>query len=506
MNPRALSDWVLKQNLFARIRQQKPVIHCITNYVTAGDVANLLLAAGASPIMADHEQEAEEIASISQAEVLNLGTFRDSAAGAMLKAGLKAASLGHPVVLDPVGIGVSSVRRQMALRILKEVPCTAIRGNASEILTLAALLGADSPCAPAAERGVDTADFPADASAGQPGIRLAVSRLALKTGAIVVMTGPEDLICDGRRCCLVRNGHPMMSRITGSGCMLDGFLAAALCAAEPGSAFAAAAWAVSAMGVCGQAAHEKVRLEGGGTGSFRVALTDAVSLMKDSMVETLGQVEFVNSLDLRLYAVTDRSWTGSVSLYRQVEQALEAGVTLVQLREKGVSQDDFLKEALEIKALTDRYGVPLIINDSVEVALACGAAGVHVGQSDLDAARARQMLGPDRILGVTAKTTEQALRAQAAGADYLGSGAVFGSATKKDAVPMTLDRLKEITAAVSIPVAAIGGIQEDNIGRLQGTGIAGAAVVSGIFSAPDIGQAVRSLRRQADAIVSAGRI
>ena len=118
MNPRALSDWVLKQNLFARIRQQKPVIHCITNYVTAGDVANLLLAAGASPIMADHEQEAEEIASISQAEVLNLGTFRDSAAGAMLKAGQKAASLGHPVVLDPVGIAVSSVRRQIAPRIL----------------------------------------------------------------------------------------------------------------------------------------------------------------------------------------------------------------------------------------------------------------------------------------------------------------------------------------------------------------------------------------------------
>lgn len=206
-------------------------------------------------------------------------------------------------------------------------------------------------------------------------------------------------------------------------------------------------------------------------------------------------------LDLLLYAVTDRAWTGEKSLEEQVEEALKAGVTLVQLREKDMAEADFIEEAKRIKTLTSRYRVPLIINDNVEVALACGADGVHVGQDDLDAARVRRMLGPDKILGVTAKTVEQALYAQAQGADYLGSGAVFGSSTKKDARPMTMERLKEITAAVSIPVVAIGGINQENILKLEGSGVAGAAVVSGIFAAEDIGEAVRSLRQSAERVV-----
>lgn len=205
--------------------------------------------------------------------------------------------------------------------------------------------------------------------------------------------------------------------------------------------------------------------------------------------------------DLRLYAVTDRAWTGRQTLMQQLETALSAGVTLVQLREKELDDEAFLDEAREIKTLTDRYGVPLIINDNIEVALACDAAGVHVGQNDLDAAKVRRLLGPDKILGVTAKTVEQAQRAEAAGADYLGSGAVFGTTTKKDAKPMTRELLQEITAAVRIPVVAIGGIHRGNIGLLKGTGIAGAAVVSGIFAAEDIADAVQSLREQIDTIV-----
>lgn len=204
------------------------------------------------------------------------------------------------------------------------------------------------------------------------------------------------------------------------------------------------------------------------------------------------------NLDMRVYAVTDRAWTGERTLTEQLREALEAGVTLVQLREKDLDDEAFLEEAKQIKELTDAYGVPLIINDRVDIALACGAAGVHVGQEDLDAGTVREMLGPDRILGVTAKTVEQAKRAEKAGADYLGSGAVFGSSTKKDALPMTMERLRQITSAVSIPVAAIGGIHAGNIDQLAGTGIAGAAVVSGIFGARDIGAAVRSLRASVD--------
>lgn len=207
--------------------------------------------------------------------------------------------------------------------------------------------------------------------------------------------------------------------------------------------------------------------------------------------------------DLHVYAVTDRSWTGKQTLLEQLETALQAGVTLVQLREKELDQEAFIEEAKAVKALTDRYGVPLLINDNVEVAIACGAAGVHVGQEDLEAGRVRELLGPDKIIGVTAKTIEQARRAEAAGADYLGSGAVFGSTTKKNAKPMTKEQLTQITHAVSIPVVAIGGINRHNILELAGTGIAGAAVVSGIFAEEDMEAAVRELKEKVNRIVGA---
>lgn len=211
----------------------------------------------------------------------------------------------------------------------------------------------------------------------------------------------------------------------------------------------------------------------------------------------MGKLTF----DLRLYAVTDRSWTGKQTLLEQLETALKAGVTLVQLREKELDDAAFLEEAKAVKALTDRYGVPLLINDNVQVAMACGAAGVHVGQEDLEAGRVRELLGPDKIIGVTAKTLEQARRAEAAGADYLGSGAVFGSTTKKNAKPMTKELLTQITHAVSIPVVAIGGINRNNILELAGTGVAGAAVVSGIFAEENIEAAVKELREKANQIV-----
>lgn len=200
---------------------------------------------------------------------------------------------------------------------------------------------------------------------------------------------------------------------------------------------------------------------------------------------------------LMVYAVTDRAWIGKMSLCEQVEAALKGGATMVQMREKGLTDDtvqDYLEEARSLRVLTERYKVPLIIDDNIKLALLCGADGVHVGQNDMDAAQARALLGPDKILGVTAKTVEQALKAQEQGADYLGSGAVFGTSTKADALPMTMERLGEICRSVSIPVVAIGGICLENIGKLKGSGAAGAAVVSGIFGAEDIEGTVRQMR------------
>ena len=205
---------------------------------------------------------------------------------------------------------------------------------------------------------------------------------------------------------------------------------------------------------------------------------------------------------LRLYAVTDRSWLRGRTLPEQVEQALIGGATMVQLREKELDEDEFLREAVGLAKLCHRYGVPLLINDNVDIARRSGADGVHVGQGDMDAAIVRSILDPDMIIGVTAKTVEQAVRAQESGADYLGSGAVFGSSTKLNAKPMDRDILRSICHAVSIPVAAIGGINRSNISQLAGTGIAGVAVVSGIFAAEDIEAECRRLRRIADEIAA----
>ncbi len=198
--------------------------------------------------------------------------------------------------------------------------------------------------------------------------------------------------------------------------------------------------------------------------------------------------------DFILYAVTDRSWLNGETLYNQVEKSLKGGVTFVQLREKNLSEAEFIEEAKQIKKLCANYGVPFVINDNVDVAMAVDADGVHVGQSDMEAMDVRGKLGPDKIIGVTAKTVEQALTAQAHGASYLGVGAVFHTASKSDAVELPREKLKEICDAVDIPVVAIGGIARDNIMELTGNGVAGVAVISGIFAQPDIEQAAKELR------------
>ena len=198
-----------------------------------------------------------------------------------------------------------------------------------------------------------------------------------------------------------------------------------------------------------------------------------------------------------LYAVTDRAWTGEQTLYRQVEQALKGGVTCVQLREKELDEEAFLAEAKEIGALCRAYGVPFIVNDSVEIALACDADGVHVGQSDMQAQRVRTLVGGRLMIGVSARTVEEAIRAQRAGADYLGVGAMFATSTKPDAKAVSRRTLKEICSAVDIPVVAIGGISRDNIFDLCGTGIDGVAMVSAIFAAENIELRCRELKELA---------
>ena len=205
--------------------------------------------------------------------------------------------------------------------------------------------------------------------------------------------------------------------------------------------------------------------------------------------------------NLLLYAVTDRAWVGRQTLLEQIESALKGGATLVQLREKDLPRLDYIREAAQATALCHRYAVPLIVNDSLEVALKSGADGVHVGIEDQPVAEIRRQAGKGFLIGATAKTVEQARAAQAAGADYLGVGAVFPSPTKKNAIRITTGQLREICASVSIPCVAIGGISRENLPALAGGGMDGFALVSAIFSQPDIEAACRELRALAERTV-----
>ena len=208
-----------------------------------------------------------------------------------------------------------------------------------------------------------------------------------------------------------------------------------------------------------------------------------------------------NEKMLLLYAVTDRAWVGKQTLLEQIEDALKGGATIVQLREKKMDENSFVEEAIQVRDLCHKYHVPLIINDNVEVALKSGADGVHVGIEDAPVAEIRKRVSADFIIGATCKTVEQAKLAEAAGADYMGVGAVFPSPTKTNAVRITNAQLREIVSAVSIPAVAIGGISYDNVCQIQGSSVSGVAVVSAIFGAEDIEKATTLLKERVRAMV-----
>ena len=199
-------------------------------------------------------------------------------------------------------------------------------------------------------------------------------------------------------------------------------------------------------------------------------------------------------VDYTLYLCTDRELMSAERLEKAVELAIQGGVTVVQLREKDCTGREFLQIAKDVKQITDAYEIPLIINDRIDIAMAVDADGVHLGQSDIPAHTARELLGPDKIIGVSCKNVEQALLAKKHGADYLGVGAMYPTGTKKDATAVTPEALSAICQAVDIPVVAIGGINKDRLEPLKGTGVDGVAVVSAIFAAEDIEKATRELK------------
>ncbi len=278
-------DNELKNNLdsiLGNVRTKTPYIHCITNYVTVNDCANILLACGASPIMADDENEVEDITTLCNALVINTGTLNERTINSMLKAGKKANLVKHPVILDPVGAGASRFRTETVERLLQEVKFDVIRGNASEIKCISR--GA------ASTKGVDAdqADYITEQSIDST--VKAAKALAERTGAIIAITGQIDIVADASKAYVIRNGNTMMSRITGTGCMLTAVLGA-MCAANPESMLEAAAVGVSMMGVCGELAFAKTQEQKEGTASFRIHLIDSMSNMKSMTMREAMKVE-----------------------------------------------------------------------------------------------------------------------------------------------------------------------------------------------------------------------
>lgn len=258
------------EQIIEAVRQQAPLVHNITNYVTVNDCANIILACGGSPIMADDESEVEEITSICQALVINIGTLNSRTVKAMLRAGKQANQIGIPVVLDPVGAGASKLRTDTTLKLLQEIRFSVIRGNSSEMKTIARGAGTT--------KGVDADLADAVSQENLEDMIRFVQELSGQTGSVIAMTGAVDLVADSQKAYVIRNGHPMMSRITGTGCMLSA-MTGAYCGANSGRLLEATACSVCSMGLAGELGWDRTLKTGGGTASLRMNLIDFISKM-----------------------------------------------------------------------------------------------------------------------------------------------------------------------------------------------------------------------------------
>lgn len=495
-----------------------PQIHILNNYITAESVVNAVLAVGGVAIGGDAKAECAQITQRSDALVINTGTPTPSRLDVFLSSGKRANKLNIPIVLDPVGAGATDFRRDMLKTLLKEVNFTCIRGNASEVRALFNILNIcknavgeknyteqeSNGTHDLSSREVDNLqDFTGVESKEQHISKKELFDLSKCTGAVIVVTGRNVMIADQVSDYFVElpGGSPMQKLFTGAGCMMSGVIGAYLGGDKkegqenPKGAFLDdIQTAVATYNAAARRAELICQKEKRfGTMSFKNTFIDELSKSR------LGSRHRFNSADTFLYAITNRDCLKEgITLESAVEQAILGGATMVQLREKEVTTEEYIKTATSINAICRRYDIPLIINDSVIVCKAVHASGVHLGLSDGSIEEARQSLGDEYIIGATAHNLEEAKRAYEQGADYLGVGAAFGSSTKMDASKITtLDMYKEITNNVPIPVVAIGGINYDNVHKLKNLGLSGIAVISGIFDAADIKENTMRLKKKA---------
>lgn len=453
-----------------RVREQRPLVHNITNFVTMGLVARGLLAAGASPIMAHAPEEVAEIAARAGALVLNIGTFQPDWLESMLRAGRAANQAGVPVVLDPVGAGFTLLRNQAVEALLTQVKVSLVRGNASEIAFLAGM--------PPRVKGVDAL-----------GDDLARTREAAVAAArqwktVVAATGPVDVVSDGERVEEVHAGHPRLAEITGAGCLVSA-LAGAAAAVEP-NAIQAATAALRWLGEAGEAA---ARISAG-PGTFEGVLLDELAAWP-ARGRPLQDI-------LPLYVIVDGATPEAV-----LRAALAGGATCIQFREKHLDSGSALVAAARLQDLCRQAGVPFLINDRVDWALALDADGVHLGQSDMPTGVARRLLGPGRILGVSAHNPAEALAAEAAGADCLGVGPMYPTSSKEVGEPVGPPGIARVRAATGLPLVGIGGIGPGRAAAVIEAGAQGVAVISAVVGAADPRASARALAAEVKTALAA---
>lgn len=446
-----------------------PLVLNLTNYVAMNISANALLAVGASPLMSFYANEIEELTRKCDALVINIGCLDSEFSKAAIIAARTALECGKPWVLDPVGIGASKQRMELCRRLIEEFKPTIIRGNASEINSLLHEGQEDG-----GGRGVDATISSSEALE-------AAKLLASRTGAVISMSGASDYITNGTEVLGVEGGSDVMTRVTAMGCTASA-LTAAFTAMQPDPLQAAYA-AMKLMAAAGEMAAARTKLPG----SFQTEFIDALA--------RLGRKRFDRKL-LRLYLVTDRGLAGGRDIVEIASEAASGGATMVQLREKEIDTDRFIALAKELKKALQPLGVPLIINDRVDVALASDADGVHIGQSDMPYETARRLLGPDKIIGLSVENMNEVLEANALDVDYIGVSPVLATPTKTDtAEPFGFDGLKQAAGLSVHPAVAIGGMNERTAAQAIRSGADGIAVVSAIVRAPDPRKAAANLKK-----------
>ena len=456
-----------------RIRREGPLVHNVTNLVAMTLSANVLIAAGASPIMSAAPEEAGDLAGLSGALVVNIGTLtHDWVEGA--RAAVRGARIaGRPWVLDPVGVGVTAFRRDTTRALIAQGP-RVIRGNASEIMALAG--------GTVGGKGVDSMAV-AEAAAGS------ATALARDTGAVVAVTGPVDLVTDGTRTLTVANGHELLTRTTASGCALTALIGAWVAViADP---LEATAGALAAYGVAAELAAPR----SAGCGYLRPGPSGRAGRAGRRHRVPSGADHMSRRFAPDLYLVTDRLLCARLGVERVVSEAVAGGVTMVQLRDDVTPAADLVGLARRLVELLAPTGVPLIVNNRIEIAVASGAAGAHVGQADASPAEVRCRLGPTAMVGLSITGT-----GAAGGGRMPTSSTIWASArslprrTKADAAPpMGLGGLAAMRAGTALPIVAIGGIDRANAAAVIAAGADGIAVVSAVCGAADPMAASRDL-------------